>query len=582
MRIFKKNAGSLLERKNYEIINGAEFLFKRASNSGIKNIFLEDSLIRLLPEISKPPFLKIYSNSELFWTSAYSLSMTHQRVMSLTYDQSFFNFIFLEKYFANNDNFNGGMVIFLFKKAGIKNFSFALKSIFPAYNYYKIDDFLDSLPYYFELSEKIKLPVLIYLDEPVLYEFKPDEFKEYTERTEKKQLLQLNDGGDKKIPSGLDLKQNFRYFRNIGKSFELFKGKNRNNLIFSDSKNFHRITSDLELSENSDIILFNLLNPLEIDGLTDTIKNDCHDYYKNIHIFDDYNILRFQLSELIKDGKLNLKYENLRVASKYNNPGFCIDDFMPSNIKIEPSFCVGCNLFTFLHKLKDRKPLEENILIGDDECFSLIKSSALKYSFPNLLIIKDPLYFASSLNPKDLNKSLYVFISSSKFSEQIGIFIKTMNTINSRDKITFIVYKSIYDFNYNINDAVMNPLLKSFKKVILKEGIRLKDIDNKNDSTIIFLGNNCENNAKAGRNLNYLKYLYINNNICNKFECKLCYQLTKCPAIKINEDEDIIVDGQICTICNLCVDICPHNSIKLRKRKRVKIKKPLESKINLK
>ncbi|MCL4321773.1 MAG: hypothetical protein M0016_02040 [Deltaproteobacteria bacterium] len=582
MGIFKKNTDSLLERKNYELISGMEFLFKRASNSGIKNIFLDNSLIPLLPEISKPSFLKIYSNSELFWTSVYSLSMTHQRIISLTYDQSFFNFIFLEKYFTNNSNLNGGIVIFLFKKKGIKNFSFALKSIFPAYNYHKIDDFLDSLPYYFELSEKLKLPVLIYLDEGALYEFKPDEFKEYTERTEKKQLLQLNNDGDEKISPDLNLKQNFRYFRNIGKSFELFKGKNRNNLIFCDGKNFHRIIEDLELSENSDIILFNLLNPLETEGLTDIIKEGCNDYYKNIYIFDYYNILRFQLSELITGGKLNLKYENLKVAGSYNNPGFCIDDFTPSNIKIEPSFCVGCNLFTFLHKLKDRKTSADDILIGDDECFSLIKSSALKYSFPNLLIIKDPLYFASSLNPKDLNKSLYVFISSSKFSEQLGIFIKTMDNMSSKDKITFIVYKSIRDFNCNINDAVMNPLLKSFKKVILKEGIRLKDIDYKNDSTIIFLGNNCENNAKAGRNLNYLKYLYINNNICNKFECKLCYQLTKCPAIKVNEDKDIIIDGQVCTICNLCVDICPHNSIKLKKRKRIKIKKPLESKINLK
>ena len=583
MQLFKKNTGISFERQNYELINGAEFLFKRASNSGIKNIFLDNSLIPLLPEISNPPFLKTYSNSDLFWTSVYALSMTHQRVMGLTYDQSFFNFIFLEKYFTNNSNLNGGIVIFLFKKEGIKDFSFSLKTIFPIYNYYKIDDFLEPLPYYFELSEKLKLPVLIYLNESTLHEFKPDEFKEYTERTEKKQLLQLNnDSDEKKISLGLDLKQNYRYFKNIGKPFEFFKGKNRNNLIFSDSKNFHWIAEDLKLSENSDIILFNLLNPLEIDELIEITKNNCHDYYKNIYIFDDYNTLLFQLSRFIKDGRLNLKYENLKIAPKENNHGFCIDDFIPPNIKIDPSFCIGCNLFTFLHKLKDKKPSTEDILIGDDECFALIKSSALKYSFPNLLTIKNPLYFASSLNPKDLNKSLYIFIASSKFSEHMNIFIKTINNLNSKYKMTFIVYKSIFDFHYNINDIIANPLLKSFKKVILKEGGRLRDLDDKYDSTLIFLGNNCENNAKTGRNLNYLKYLYINNIICNKYECKLCYQLTKCPAIKVNEDKNIIVDGQVCTICNLCIDICPHNSIKLKKRKKVKIKQPLESKINLK
>lgn len=582
MQIFKKNTNLHIEKQNYELINGAEFLFKRAANSGIENIFFDDDLTRLLPEKSNSLSVKIYSNPDFLWTSVYSLSMTHQRVMGLTYDQSFFNFNFLEKYFANNTNLNGGIVIFLFKKEGVKNFSFALKSILPIYNYYKIDDFLEYLPYYFELSEKLKLPVLIYLNEPVLYEFKLDEYKEYIERTEKKQRLQLNDNDDNEKIT-IDLKQNFRYFKNIGKPFELFIGKNRDNLIFSDAKNFHRIAEEgTELSENSDIILFNLLNPFEIDGLTHIIKNDCNDYYKNIYIFDDYHILRYQLSEFIKDSGLNLKYDNLRFASKEYSPGFCIDDFIPLNIKIDSSFCIGCNLFTFLHKLKDKKSATEDFLIGDDECFSLIKSSALKYSFPNLLITKDPLYFASSLNPKDLNKSIYVVIPSLKFSEHIDIFIKTMQNLNLKGKMTFIVYKSIYDSNYNINDVINNPLLKSFKKVVLKECVRLKDPDNKNDSTIIFLRNNCENNAKTGRNLNYLKYLYINNNICNKFECKLCYQLTKCPAIKINEDKDIIVDGAVCALCNLCVDICPHNSIKLKKRKKVKIKKSLESKINFK
>lgn len=587
MQIFKKDKGIPLEKQNYELINGAEFLFKRASDSGIKNVFLDNSLIPLLPEISNPPFFKTYSNQYFFWTSVYALSMTHQRVMSLAYDQFFLNFIFLEKYFTNNGNLNGGIVIFLFKKEDITNFSFSLKTIFPIYNYNKIDDFLEPLPYYFTLSEKLKLPVLIYLNESILYEFKSGEFKEYSERTEKKQLLQFNNNNDnnndKKIP--LDLKQNYRYFKNIEKPFELFKGKNKNNLIFSDSKNFHWISEDLKLSENSDIILFNLLNPVEIDELAGVIKSDCHNYYKNIYIFDDYGILRFQLAEFIKDGRLNAKYENLKFASKENNPGFCIDDFVPSDIKTEPSFCIGCTLFTFLHKLKDKKHPTENILIGDDECFSLVKSSALKYSFPNLLLINDPAYFASNLNPTDLNKSLYVFMSSSKFAGHIDVFIKTMNNLDSEKyKMTFIIYKSIYDFNYNINDAITNPLLRPFKKVVVKKGIRLKDLnDNDNyDSTLIFLDNNCENNAKAGKNLNYLKYLYINNTICNKYECKLCYQLTKCPAIKINEGKNIIVDGSVCTICNLCVDICPHNSIKLNKRKRVKIKTPLESKINLK
>ncbi len=584
MRIFKKNTSLHLEKRNNELISGTEFLSKSAVNSGIKNIFFDDNLAPLLPERLNLSCLKTYSNTDLLWTSIYSLSVIHQRIMCLASDQSFFNFNYLEKYFFNNENLNGGIVLILFKKKNVQNFYSNLKNIFPIYNYYKIDDFSESLSRYFELSERLKLPVLIYLDESALYEFKLGKREAYTERTEKKQSLQLKTknsyGAGKKLDIGL--KQSLRYFKNIGKSFEIFKGKNSDNLVFSDAKNFHKILEDTEFSENSDIILFNLLNPFETDELNDVIKNHCNDYYKNIYIFDDYHILRYPLVKFVKSSKSVLRYEHLRFASEENNCWFCINDFVLSNIEVESTFCIGCNLFTFLHKLKDDKSAAKNFLIGDDECFALVKSSSLKYSFPNLLTIKNPLYFATNLNPRDLNKTLYIFVSFSRFTEQISMFAKTVNNLNSKFKMTIVVYKSVNDTAYNINDIIKNPLLKSIKKVVLKEGIRFQDIKEKYDSFLIFLGNSCENNAKNGRNLNYLKYLYIDNNTCKKFECRLCYQLTKCPAIMIAEDKNVIIDGSICTLCNLCIDICPHNAIKLKKRKRVRIKKSLESKINIK
>lgn len=584
MQIFKKNTSLHLVKQNHELISGAEFLFKSAVNNGIKNNFFDDTLMPLLPEKLRLSCLKTYSNLDLLWTSIYSLSIIQQRIMCMAHDQSFFNFNNLEKYFFNSGNLNGGIVIILFKKKNVHNFYYKLKGIFPIYNYYRIDDFSESLSHYFELSERLKLPVLIYLDESALYEFKLGRHEHYTDRTEKKQLLKLrtenHDDSDKKLD--IDLKQNFRYLKNIGKPFEIFKGKNSNNLIFTDATNFHKISEDAELSENSDIILFNLLNPFEMVELTDAIKNRCNDSYKNVYIFDDYYILRYQLTKFLEDSKPILKYENLSFTSEENNDWFCINDFTTSNIDIETAFCTGCNLFTFLHKLKDDKSATEDFLIGDNECFELIKSSSLRYSFPNLLTIKDPLYFASNLNPKDLNKTLYIFVSFSRFAEQISTFAKTANGLNSKFRMTVVVYKSIYDDAYNINDIIKNPLLKSIKKVVLKEGVRLRDIKEKYDSFLIFLGNNCEYNAKNGRNLNYLRYLYIDNDTCEKFECRLCYQLTKCPAIKITEGKNVIVDGSVCTLCNLCIDICPHNSIKLKKRKRVKVKKSLESKINIK
>ncbi|MHB8232120.1 MAG: indolepyruvate ferredoxin oxidoreductase subunit alpha [bacterium] len=584
MGIFKKNRNILPSDQDYEFISGVEFILKRALNNGINNVFLDDKLTERLPEIPKTSFLKIQSDMDFLWTSVYSLSITNRSVLGFSYDQSFLNFIYLEKYFMGNKNLNGGIVLFLFKKPGIKKFSFSFESIFPVYNYYKISDFLDYLPYYFEISEKLKLPVLIYLNDSVMNEYNPDEKKEYTERTAAKPHFSFENNNEPTIP--FDIKNNIQFLKNTGKHIELFKGLVSNNLVLTDAKYFHRIIENREFSENSDIILFNLLNPIDSEEFIKLIKEDCGNLYKNIYIFDDNALLRQQLADILENNKSLLSYENLKLNNAENGSGikfgFCSDDFKTTEIKTLSSFCMGCNLFTFLQSIERKMaPPENYILIGAEGCFPLLNSSALKFSFQNIMITENPLFFSFNLNPKYLNKSFYIFIPSLKFSEQIDKFIRMAGGLNFKDKIVFVIYKSIYDFDYNLDNLISHPLLKSFKKIILKKGVRLKDLNASRDASLVFIDNDCKNSAKSGRNLNYSAYLCINNSICDKFECKLCYQKTKCPAIKIKEDKNIFIDAEVCNVCKLCIDICPHNAIKSKKRKKIKIKKSLESKINL-
>ncbi|MHB1697068.1 MAG: 4Fe-4S binding protein [bacterium] len=585
MGIFKKNKNILPSEQNYEFISGVEFILKRALNNGINNVFLDDKLTERLPEIPKTPFLKIQPDMDFLWTSVYSLSVTNQRVMGFVYDQSFLNFIYLEKYFTVNKNLNGGIVLFLFKKPGIKKFSFSFESIFPVYNYYKISDFLDYLPYYFEISEKLKLPVLIYLNDSVINEYNPDEKKEYTERTAAKPNFSFENNNEYAITN--DVRKNIQFLKNTGEHIKLFKGKTGDNLVLTDAKYFHRIIENTEFSENSDIILFNLLNPIDSEEFIKLIKEYCGNLYKNIYIFDNNALLRQQLADIFKNNKGLLSYENLNLIDAENDNGFklgfCSDDFKTTEIKTPSSFCMGCTLFTFLHSLEKKlDPAENYILIGEEGCFPLLNSSALKFSFQNIMITENPLFFSSNLNSKDLNKTFYIFIASLKFSEQIDKFIKMANSLSFKAKIIFVIYKSIYDFDYNLENLISHPLLKSFKKIVLKKGARLKDLNaSRRNASLVFIENDCNNFAKSGRNLNYSVYLCINNSICDKFECKLCYQKTKCPAIKIKENKNIFIDAEVCNVCKLCIDICPHNAIKSKKRKKIKIKKSLESKINL-
>jgi len=586
MGIFKRNRNILTEDSAYEITCGIEFILKRALNNGINNIFIDANLTENFPEITETSFLRIQQDTDFLWTEVYSLAITNRRAMAFAFDRSFLNFVNLEKYFIGNKNLNGGIVLFLFKKEGIKKFSFSFESIFPVYNYYKISEFVDYLPYYFELSEKLKLPVLIYLNNSVMNEYGLDEKKEYIERTAAKPHLSLSleSGGGQN--AAYDLKKNIQFFKNTGEHIKLFKGKTGDNLVLTDAAYFHRIIENKKFSENSDIILFNLLNPLNSSELLELIASSCGSYYKNIYIFDDKDLLRHQITGILESNKQSLNFENLRIIESGNNGGielgFCSDDFKITEIKSEKSFCPGCTLFTFLQSLEKKIGVPEHyVLIGEEGCFSLLNSSPLKFSFQNIIIAENPLFLSYNLCSKDLNKTFYIFISALKFSEQIDKFVKISGGANSKGKITFVVYKSIFDSDYNMKNLISHPLLKSFKKTAVKKRTRLKDLSAMQDLSLIFIGNDCDNFAKSGRNLNYSSFLYINNSACDKFECRLCYQKTRCPAIKIAENKNIFIDAEICNFCKLCIDICPHNAIKSKKRKKIKLKKSLESKINL-
>ena len=254
----------------------------------------------------------------------------------------------------------------------------------------------------------------------------------------------------------------------------VFKGKTSDNLALTDAEYFHRIIENKNFSENSDIILFNLLNPVDSSEFIKLIKSDCGNYYKNIYIFDDKGLLRQQLADVLENNKSILSFENLKLIEAGNNNGielgFCTDDFKITEIKSPKSFCVGCTLFSFLQALEKKIGIPEDyILIGEEGCFSLLNSSALKFSFQNIMVTENPLFLSFNLYSKDLNKTFYIFISALKFSEQIDKFIKINGELNFKGKITFVVYKSIFDFDYNIENLISHPLLKPFKKIVVKK-----------------------------------------------------------------------------------------------------------------
>ncbi len=562
----------------YELISGGDRLLRSARFLGIKSIFLDKALLPVIPELQDPSGLKFYPDSEILWTSVYSLSITNQRVMALINDQSLLNFSYLEKYLSSG-SLRGGVVTFIIKKSGEKILPGEIKNIFPVYNFHRQDDFIHILPQFFDLSERLKLPVLILANNSIFNEFTAEDDLKTAQRTEIKPDLNVMEGMNNNKPSlPVDMRRDLSLFKNTGSLVEFFSGETHENLILTDSDNFQWLIENPHISKSSDIILFNLLNPFFTDEFNRILENNCRGYYKNLFIFDDYSFLDSNLSEIKNSLDSQLKYDNFSTLGGKNNKRLCFEYFEPGEISVSPSFCPGCNLYAFLQGHKNDESVKNDIFIGDDICFSLLKSSALKYNFPNVFTVENPLYFVLNLEPANSGKRLFMVIPSSKLSGQIDIVLEKLN---GSSNVSFIIYKSIFDYEGNFHKATFNPSLKSLKNTIIRGRARLKDIKKKG-ARLIFIDNDCSAFAKRGRDLDYTKYLEIKSTVCDKYECKLCVQETKCPGIVADSDGKLVIEPAICNICYLCVDICPHRAIKLRKRKEIKKRKSLENRIDIK
>ncbi len=582
MQLFNKNnKNALLNKFEKKITPGIEIIFQGAKNNGVNNLFYDENINYLLPEIlSGMPAVKKYSNINLLWFSVFALSVARQRSLIVCNAGSFFSFSQLEEIFLKQNQFYGGIVICLLNRSGYNNFSTEIEKEFPIFNYSKLDEFIDLIPSKFQLSEKLKLPVIIYLNNSVLSEYKICDGNKFAERTEAKTILKATDN----LEPGKNqfiLPANYEGFKNYNDSIEVMLNEKSDNLILCDSKAFPQI---IEKFNEDNIIYFKLLNPPDVERLQGIFDNIPEKLFKQIIIYDSYNLLSKPLYSFFKNNN-KIKFSKLTLinnSADENTGCFYLENFTPTDVHMSPSFCIGCNLFAFLLKI-NKIDNKDTILIGDTNCFSLISSSPLKFSFPDLFLIKEPVYFILNLDTKNLNKKIYLFISYSNFLNNINLIIDKINNLAPKETIYFVVYDSIFD--YSNNSIKINydlPQIKNIKTEILKNSLTLNDFKIKYKTNLIFIEDRCIEKSNGTKNYNFYKYLKINNDICLKFECKLCFQISGCPAIKIEETNNFVIDPVICTHCKLCIAICPHNAIKMQKRRKIKIKESIENKINLK
>ncbi len=582
MQLFNKNnKNALLNKFEKKIIPGIEIIFQRAKGNGVNNLFYDENINCLLPEILLDlSAVKKYSNINLLWFSVFALSIARQRSFVVCNAGSFFSFSQLENTFLKPNQFYGGIVICLLNRSSYNNFSTEIEKKFPIFNYSKLDEFIDLIPSKFQLSEKLKLPVIIYLNNSILSEYKICDSNKFAERTEAKTILKTADNSE----SGKNqfiLPANYEGFKNYNNSIEFMLNENSDNLILCDSKAFPKI---IEKFSDDNIIYFKLLNPLDIEKLRNIFDNIPEKFFKQIIIYDSYNLLSKPLYSFFKNNN-KIKFNKLTLinnSAEENNGCFYLENFTPADVHANPSFCIGCNLFAFLQKI-NKIDNKDTILVGDTNCFSLISSSPLKFSFPDLFLIKEPVYFISNLDTKNLNKKIYLIISYSNFLNNIDLIIDKINNLAPKETMYFVVYDSIFDYsNKSIKINYDLPQLKNIRTEILKNNLTLHDFKTQYKANLIFIEDNCIKKSSGIKNYDFYRYLKINNDICLKFECKLCFQTSGCPAIKIEETNNFVIDPVICTHCKLCIAICPHNAIKMHKRKKVKIEESIENKINLK
>ncbi len=299
MQLFKKNnKKDSVNKFEKKLIAGIEIIFQRAKSNGVNNLFYDENINYLLPEVFlDSSTVKKYSNINLLWFSVFALSVARQRSFIVCNAGSFFSFSQLEDIFLKPNQFFGGVVICLFNRRSYNNFSAEIEKKFPIFNYSKLDEFIDLIPSKFQISEKLKVPVIIYLNNSTLFEYKICSSNNFAERTEAKTILKSTDN----LGSGKNqfiLPSNYEGFKNYNNSIEFMPNENSDNLILCDSKTFPSVR---EKFNNDNIIYFKLLNPLDLEKLKSIFDNIQEKLFEQIFIYDSYNLLSKPLYSFFKN-----------------------------------------------------------------------------------------------------------------------------------------------------------------------------------------------------------------------------------------------------------------------------------------
>ncbi len=240
-----------------------------------------------------------------------------------------------------------------------------------------------------------------------------------------------------------------------------------------------------------------------------------------------------------------------------------------------PSLCSGCPHRASFYAVKKAMKGQNAIFNGDIGCYTLGNAQPLNMVDTCLCMGAD-ITLAQGISRIDEEAKNFSFIGDSTFFAS-GI-TGVVNAVYNKANITIIVLDNSttamtgnqphpgipFTLAGDVAKAISIP--KVLEAIGLDEVVTLNPFDQEKAVEVIK-----EVSAKKGVKaiifkspcifVSKAKTPYYINEKCTK--CRRCISEIGCPAISYNNNE-VIIDGDMCNGCGLCADICPVKAIKQR------------------
>lgn len=490
----------------------------------------------------------------------------------------------------------GGMVIIVGTDPGANSSTgeedvhwYAKQFNLPLFEPTHIQEIYDTVLKAYEISEKLSLPVMVFVSGLICHNTAPLNIQNYPQKVKKLGFIadrnRYINVGERAVNNHKLLIETISNYGDQQKEAQLFGTGNAPTLLITRGNTFQHTLEAVEFLKLNDQV--DVLNVLAVYPIPKTRLIEEIPKRSRVIFIEDQdgfleNQVKMELFPFLKHvGEVHGKdlfpafgeiTSTLVFSTLSRFFGITIDIPNLESIDVPErlgTFCEGCPHVSSYFAIEQAIPEEERIIGGDIGCSSLPPFKA-----DWLLCMNAGVGISQGMRPFLSHQTLVSTGGDGSFFH--GGLLSVMNAVQNQLPLLHIVFdnRSVAMTGHQVSPSTSvnyEQILKgcgvdsftevnAFKPKEIQQLIEAKS--RLNGVHVIWISGACAripDPTSTYRRANL--YPEIDANKCN--DCTLCYETLACPAIQINVSNQFEINLDRCMRCGVCHEICPNNAIEI-------------------